>query len=406
MVSKKVQLKEVAQYHTDKVLTKNLTLYNYIATTNMLPNKAGITSAESLPKNEKVNEFTTQDILISNIRPYFKKIWFSNLSGGCDADILNIRADKMKILPEYLFNLLSKDDFFDYVMVGAKGVKMPRGDKNFILEYEFQLPNLSDQKQIVDKLMPLWNKIKSNCEIINLLEEYSQLQFQKWFIDFNFPDNNGNPYKKSGGELVKVDGTLIPKQWAYIQLNDAINCIIDHRGKTPTKLKSMWSNEGIVALSALNVKNGHLVNLSKSNKVNDELYAKWMKDELTEGDILMTSEAPLGEFYLILNNEKYCLSQRLFAIRANDKIVNFSYLFQELSGSRGLKKIINKKSGSTVFGIRQEELRKVIILLPNKVIQDKYDEMIMPIFRKIRALETENLLLEETRDLLIKKLIK
>ena len=80
--------------------------------------------------------------------------------------------------------------------------------------------------------------------------------------------------------------------------------------------------EGILALSALNLKNGRLVNLNKSKRVNEELYTKWMKTELRQGDVLMTSEAPLGELFYLCGPERYCLSQRLFAIRANHEVIS------------------------------------------------------------------------------------
>ena len=111
----------------------------------------------------------------------------------------------------------------------------------------------------------------------------------------------------------------LPKGWEVNKLNDVIVDIIDYRGKTPKKLGGSWSESGIIALSAMNIKQGQLVKLEKAKFVNDELYRKWMKSEVAKGDILMTSEAPLGETYLVPDNRKICLSQRLFCIRVELK---------------------------------------------------------------------------------------
>lgn len=106
-----------------------------------------------------------------------------------------------------------------------------------------------------------------------------------------------------------------PIDWTLSTLGEVLDTIIDRRGLTPTKLGSEWSNEGIIALSAKSVKNHELVNLDIANHVNNDLYNRWMPQKLQSQDILMTSEAPLGEFYYLADFSTYCLSQRLFAMR-------------------------------------------------------------------------------------------
>ena len=160
-----------------------------------------------------------------------------------------------------------------------------------------------------------------------------------------------------------------------------------------------------MALSAKLVKNNTLNNLDNANWVTPEMYKKWMPEELTDGDILMTSEAPLGEFYYVKGFAKYCLSQRLFAIRANASICKPAYLFMYLSNGEGYQQIIGKQSGSTVFGIRQDELRKVKIILPPYDIQKQFAQIADPIFLLIRNNETETLQLMQQRDWLLPMLM-
>lgn len=199
----------------------------------------------------------------------------------------------------------------------------------------------------------------------------------------------------------------VPEGWGVSCLANCIDTIIDYRGKTPKKLNSDWSTnlKDIIALSAKHVKNGMLVNLDQANRVDLMLYNEWMKEKLQEGDILMTSEAPCGEFFYLIGDTQYCLSQRLFAIRADNKIVNHSYLYFELSKGNGYSQILGKVSGSTVFGIRQDELRTVKVLIPSKINQDAFSKKITPIFKSIRNNDYQNQQLSQLRDWLLPMLM-
>ena len=186
----------------------------------------------------------------------------------------------------------------------------------------------------------------------------------------------------------------LPKGWQVKRLNSIILDIIDYRGKTPKKLGGSWSESGIIALSAMNVKQGELVKLEKAKFVNDELYRKWMKSEVAKGDILMTSEAPLGETYLVPDNRKICLSQRLFCIRANPNLILPEFLFYFFNTPISRKQIDLKATGTTVIGIRQPDLREIPIIVPPLPTQRKiaailstYDDLIENDTRRIKILE-------------------
>lgn len=186
----------------------------------------------------------------------------------------------------------------------------------------------------------------------------------------------------------------LPKGWKIKELNSVIVDIIDYRGKTPRKLGDTWSESGIIALSAMNVKQGQLVNLEKAKFVSDELYQKWMKSEVTKGDILMTSEAPLGETYFVRDNRKICLSQRLFCIRANPDVILPRFLFYFFNSPVTRKQINLRATGTTVLGIRQSDLRETSIIVPPLPTQRKiaailsaYDDLIENNTRRIKILE-------------------
>ena len=132
-------LSDVACYIKEKMDTGGLTPETYISTENMLKNRGGISEANSVPAG-KCTSFSTGNILVSNIRPYFKKIWLATFNGGCSNDVLCFAA-KEGFQPEFVYGAIVKDEFFDYVMAGSNGVKMPRGDKEWIMKYPVCVPS-------------------------------------------------------------------------------------------------------------------------------------------------------------------------------------------------------------------------------------------------------------------------
>lgn len=168
----KYKLKEIAIYSNKKIEVNKINQDTYISTENMLPNKAGVVKATKLPNQSKTNFFENKNILISNIRPYFKKIWFANFNGGCSNDVLNIKVkDETKVLPKYLYYNLLQDNFFEYIMSGSKGTKMPRGDKEHIMEYMVNIPNIDKQTKIVNILDKINSKIELNNQINDNLQK-------------------------------------------------------------------------------------------------------------------------------------------------------------------------------------------------------------------------------------------
>ena len=161
------KLSVVAPYVTTSIKMSSISVADYISTDNMLQNRAGVVAYEGVPNIDSITEFKKGDILVSNIRPYLKKIWMADRNGGCSKDVLVFRNTKSSvILNDYLKIIMSTDTFFDYMMVGKKGVKMPRGDKKIIPNFEIPLPSLDIQKKIADECRKLDEKHKKNAELI------------------------------------------------------------------------------------------------------------------------------------------------------------------------------------------------------------------------------------------------
>lgn len=143
------KLGEIAPFVTEKVDYSKISVDSYISTDNMLQNRAGVVAYDGTPNVGNVTHYKKGDILVSNIRPYLKKIYFAQMDGGCSNDVLVFRNTKEYIISEYLFALLSTDLFFDYMMTGKTGLKMPRGDKKVIPSFGIPVPAKDIQKKIV-----------------------------------------------------------------------------------------------------------------------------------------------------------------------------------------------------------------------------------------------------------------
>lgn len=195
----------------------------------------------------------------------------------------------------------------------------------------------------------------------------------------------------------------IPKAWCVKALEEVTEVVIDYRGKTPKKLGGDWSSSGYRALSAKNIKKGELINEEDIRCVDKTIYEDWMKCEIQKEDILLTSEAPLGEYLFWNSDEKIVLSQRLFGIRVNKKKVYPKY-FYFFVGSRFYQHELKKReSGSTVSGIRQVELLKTNVILPPLSEQKAIADVLSSLDDKIKLLQKQNKTLEAIAQALFKR---
>ena len=178
----KCKLSDICDYAKDKIYVSVLDENTYISTENMMPNKGGITKASTLPAILQTQSFSIGDVLVSNIRPYFKKIWLAEYNGGCSNDVLVFRA-RNEVSNRFLYYVLADDAFFDYSMTTSKGTKMPRGDKDAIMKYDVPNFKYEEQEKIAAILGALDDKIELNQKINDNLERQVQAIFENSFID-------------------------------------------------------------------------------------------------------------------------------------------------------------------------------------------------------------------------------
>jgi len=184
------KLNYFSKYVSDKVESSELNIENYVGTDNMIADMGGIELTTSIPKSGTSTKFSIGDILISNIRPYFKKIWLSDRVGGCSSDVLCIRTKKI-VSREFVFATLARDDFFNYDVAGSKGSKMPRGDKKHIMEYPIVFDfEIADQFSKI--VRPIYEAVHKNY-----IQNQELTQLRDWLLPMLM---NGQVYKRIEGK--------------------------------------------------------------------------------------------------------------------------------------------------------------------------------------------------------------
>ncbi|MDQ0163280.1 restriction endonuclease subunit S [Aeribacillus alveayuensis] len=387
---KEVVLEEVSYYGDEKIPSAEVTLDNYISTENMLPNKSGVGMASGLPTTKSVRRYKKGDILLSNIRPYFKKIWFATKNGGCSNDVLVIKnKDEKELDKKYLYYTLLQDNFFDYVTATSKGTKMPRGDKSAIMNYGIMLPPLNEQKAIANILSTLDEKIETNNQINEKLEEMAQALFKHWFVDFEFPNENGEPYKSSGGEMVESELGEIPKGWKVDKLSSIAEIIM---GQSP---KSDTYNTDKIGLPLLNgATDFQNKNLSPSKYTSDP------KKVGEKGDFVFGVRATIGLVTEL--DDRYAIGRGSGIARAFDNMYK-EFLYEILNIA--FSNFQYTASGSVYLNVSKNDLEDYKLVIPDINILRRYHKITKSILNQKENLKRENAVLEKLRDTLLPKLM-
>lgn len=302
--------------------------------------------------------------------------------------------DTSVILPEYLEMWFMRPEFdreAAFIAVGGVRGSMPWEE---FAKMRLPVPSLEKQHQVVRAYQIVADRIAIKRRINDNLRATAETEF---FRLIRYPQIQEVPSQDT-------EIGAYPSDWILTTLGQVLSTIIDRRGLTPTKLGGEWSPDGIIAISAKSVKNHELINLDIANRVDRELYERWMPQKLQPHDILMTSEAPLGEFYFIADFSEYCLSQRLFAMRANTEIVEPTVLYFQLTDSIGKHQIDIRKTGTTVTGIRQSELVQVPVILPPKQVQQSFARFCNPIMLSIERNSAEIRALSKVKTMILAQL--
>ena len=377
-----VKLGDICEYSRNRISISEVNLCNYVSTENLLKERAGKTIANSIPEQANLCEYNKGCTLISNIRPYFKKIWFANTRGGCSNDVLVYKPNN-GINDKWLYYLLSQDSFFDFVMSGTKGTKMPRGDKSQIMKFPVALPPLDEQRKIAGILSALDDKIELNNKINRNLEAQAQAIFKSWFIDFE-------PFKNS--KFIDSELGRIPEGWKVKEL-----------GKVSKNIREkVASRTNIPVLSA--VKEGHLIlseeyfskqvyskSLSKYILVKENDYA-YNPARVNIGSLGRNTICSLG-----------CVSPVYVVFEIDDNYLAFFDLYFKMKSFKNEVKL--RASGSVRQTLSYDDFSLIKVIYPPKSVSSKFNKLSAVLSEKIIRNKKESRSLAQLRDTLLPKLM-
>ena len=386
-----IPLSSSASYSKKRISTQFVNCDNYISVDNILQNKAGISRATNFSLNYgDIPKYEDNHILVGNIRPYLKKIWFANKTGGCSPDVLNFEIND-GFDSKFVYYCLLADTFFIHMMKGAKGSKMPRGDKNQIMSFLIPQLGLPEQIKISSILSKIDEKIQLNNKISTKLEIMAKLIYDYWFVQFDFPNKNGKPYKTSGGKMEwnQELKRKIPEGWKKTKLSQVANIIM---GQSPPGDSYNQDDNGPIFYQG-STDFGNRYPTIRKYTTTPLRFAK-------KGDILLSVRAPVGDMNIA--NHDCCIGRGLAAL--NSKIGAQGYLYEVM---KYFKQVFDIKNGNgTTFGsITKDDLFNLPLVCPPNQLIMQFEAVISPMYARQNLIEIENQKLIRLRDWLLPMLM-
>ena len=372
-----VLLSDVGSFSDERISIGHVTVDNYISTENMVPNKGGVIQASSLPDAKKISKYNPGDILLSNIRPYFKKIWFADCIGGCSNDVLVFHPNK-DIDAKFLYYVLSDNNFFNYATLTSKGTKMPRGTKRAILKYWIPNLSLATQQKIASLLSAYDSQIENNQKRIKLLEQMAENLYKEWFVRFRFPGYETAEFEGGvpKGWVSLVGDNKKPKGWTYGELNQLGTFI---RGKNITAAEMIEGQVPVISAG--------LEPAGYHNQAN------------VCGPCLTISSSGANAGYL-----KYNLTD-IWAADCSyyNNPDNIWFVYSSLKYLQPV--ISNLQCGAAQPHVYPKDVNRLCVILPPKSLITEYNRQSSLFFKNIHNLKNQIFLLTHQRDLLLPRLM-
>lgn len=374
------KLSTLCTYIKDKVAVDTLDEHTYISTENMIPNKGGVERASSLPSTQYTQAFDKGDVLVSNIRPYFKKIWMAEYSGGCSNDVLVFRASE-GCDPTFLYYVLANDSFFDYATATSKGTKMPRGDKTAIMQYEVSSFDNATQQRIGSLLRSIDKQIVTNKKINDNLQQQLRTIFRAKFTD--------NP------ELERIERKPLSEL-----------CNVVTKGTTPTTLGKSFVESGINFIKAESILDDHSIDKSKFAFIDEETNTLLKRSVIHAGDVVFTIAGTLGRFALIDDSVLPAnTNQAVAIIRVDAKKILPEYIYTCFIGGWHTDYYTKRVQQAVQANLSLTTIKSLPIPVLDKGEMDEYLRLILPIIKAIKGNEAQNENLAMLRDSLLPKLM-
>ncbi|HIB1860807.1 TPA: restriction endonuclease subunit S [Enterococcus faecium] len=320
--------------------------------------KATLEQLENVEIDPRQNEVKKGDVFFTTSSETPEEVGMSSV---WTHDINNIYLNSftfayrptIKFDLDYLAFMLRSQSVRKKIIFLAQGISRYNISKTKMMDISVPIPvNFGEQQKIGAFFKQLDDTIALHQRKLDLLKET-----KKGFLQKMFP--------KNGAKVPEIRFPGFTEDWEQRKFFDNIKNTIDFRGRTPKKLGMDWSVSGYLALSALNVKNGYIDPSVDAHYGNQELYDKWMSGkELYKGQVLFTTEAPMGNVAQVPDNNKYILSQRTIAFELYSDKITDDFLAVLLRSPQSYNKLLSLASGGTAKGVSQKSLSQFIVTLP------------------------------------------
>ncbi|OOR18830.1 restriction endonuclease subunit S [Bacillus cereus] len=312
---------------------------------------------------------------------------------------MKLTCDENKVVSKFLYYYLNSriGQYFLLMNKSQVGVPAIAQASTSLKKIPVPLPPINEQKAIANILASLDEKIATNNQINNRLEEMAQTIFKHWFVDFEFPNEIGDPYKSKGGEMVESEQGMIPKGWVVFNMGEFIT-VTDGTHASPKK-----QEQGYPLITSKHIKNNNLL-LHEANLISEKDYSEVNKrSKVDTNDILITMIGTVGVFYYVREEKIEFAIKNLGLFKMSQRQLYANYVFLYLNSKQITDYLITRHAGSTQQYISLTELRKIPLVLPSEEIITKFNNFVESIFKQIQELKLQNETLIEIRDTLLPK---
>lgn len=375
-----------------------------------------IVGVDKIPSRAK-RKVRLNDILISTVRPNQRhygiiKKRIENLIVSTGFAVLT--PNSKVVDPDYLYWYLTQDSIVEYLQAIAESSTSayPSIKPSLIGSLEIDLPPLNEQKAIANILSTLEGKIETNNQINESLDKMAKALFKHWFVDFEFPNGNGKPYRSSGREMVDSELGMIPKGWKTVKLGDVIDFQNGYAFKSKDLL-DIESGSTIRVFKMGNIKKGGGINHSGTKSYIKREQCKNLSNYIIKkGDLLMcmtdmkSNVALLGHTALMDRDNEYILNQRVGLIRTKDtNVINYPYLYVLSNSEDFINNLRSRANSGVQVNLSTKEIKDSLICLPDNKIHSIFNEITERMFEKSFQVEEENQKLILIRDILLPRLM-
>lgn len=361
-----------------------------------------IGSSEDVNSNKFI--FESDDVLFGKLRPYFRKVYNPKFKGICSTDIWVLKTKK-GFSKAFLFYFVANPVFIKKLTNATTGTRMPRADWSFASNTKWLIPSFEEQQQISNILSSLDNKIDLLRRQNETLEAIAQTLFKRWFVEFEFPNKEGQPYKSSGGKMVSSELGEIPAGWRVIELSELVETIT--KGTTPTTLGKKFVDKGINFIKAESITSNHTFDKNKFAHIDEQTDQLLNRSKIQQGDFLYTIAGTIGRFAVVTERVLPANTNQAIAIIRLKKNLNISpyqllcYLKSHFYQTYLRSRIVQAVQANLSLG----ELKNTPIILAENSVQSKFSKIAKSLFNKIEKNEELIGLLVQTRDILLPKLM-